>query len=559
MLNDVNINLIKRIDPLPSVDKQDESLSHFFATFRGFIDLNLTADFRELRRKLGNYTSLSTLPQVLHRKDELFSILNESLQKPNNQASREAIALLSALARDIGSDFYPYFETTFNSLVNLLDCQDTDLIENVFMCLALLFQLMWKPMLKNIKHIFRLYSERLFSYKSKDYIRAFAAQSFTYLARKVPNKGDLIDIILKRVLSKPDISYGVSDLFFEIVKGIKRQLHSCAGEFLDKIFWAYATNYSDSETIAECIHNSVELICHHVDKENSPELWKCLLDVSNKSLQDPKALKPLVPIVHFVASFKNGQLVSDYDSVIDLVVKVLQDKEHAECYPTLLNIATSLLNASFFIVKYEDRKLLVSSFLGQNIPYSEAYLFAKSLYTHKLFDSEILPTFLCRCYDDIVQNYVEDGDLQPQVVLQALEAIFDFVTVRRPIPILEAISSFEKFPLSFQKKDIDVSINIVKIFLRLLENSSNLTVIRMVINLLPHISCPEEAQSIAHSLQKCLTKVKTRLTVNAPIHQDSELTSLQIIFCEVIYFLSSIDCNLLFSEWDINIFCSLLR
>lgn len=547
-MNDVNINLIKRIDPLAvshANEDEDSSSSHFFTCLKGFVDFNLTGDFRELRRKLGNYSSLSSLPQVVYRKDELFSILIEALEKPNSQATGEAIALLSALARDIGVDYYAYFEKTFTTLVNLLDCQDSELIENVFMCFALLFQLLWRPMLKDIKKIFRLYSDTLFSYKTKDFIRTFAAQSFTYLARKVPKKAILVEIILKRLSSSSDISSGVSDLFFEIVKGIKRQFHSCASEFLSHIFWIYATNYQDTQTVTDTIKNSVQLICHHIDIDNSAELWNCLFNLSNKALDKPSTLKPIVTLIDLVTSFKDAQLVRESDFLIDFIAKLLQDDKYFNCFPDLLHSSATLLNASLFIVKHEKRQILIKSCLGQIISNSDAHLFAKSLFSHRLFDSEVLPVFLNRCYDDLDKNFADKVD--SQVVLNTLEGLFQLVTCRRPLPILEAIPSFDKFTLQFFKEDADVSEHVIKIYEQILDNLTDLSVARMAINVIPHIYCEHPTQLVTCLLARYLEKIRVSLLRNDN-QLDRDLEQLMIeqtVFAELIYFLSVLDLQII--------------
>lgn len=116
-------------------------------------------------------------------------------------------SLVVQLARDLQTDFYPHFPDFFVLITSLLDTKDTELLEWVFTSLSYLYKYLWRLMVKDMTNIYRwkkantvkwiywtsisdciflsnsLYST-LLAHK-KEHIRIFAAESFSYLMRKV--------------------------------------------------------------------------------------------------------------------------------------------------------------------------------------------------------------------------------------------------------------------------------------------------------------------------------------------------------------------------------------
>ena len=61
--------------------------------------------------------------------DEIISKLKERLLVEHSLAYEPLLDLLVQFARDIQSEFYPYFKELFPILVRMCDCQDADLIQ----------------------------------------------------------------------------------------------------------------------------------------------------------------------------------------------------------------------------------------------------------------------------------------------------------------------------------------------------------------------------------------------------------------------------------------------
>lgn len=73
-------------------------------------------------------------------------------------------------------------------------------------------------MVKDIEPVFKLY-EPLLSESHKDYIKAFAAESFAFLMRKVQDKASLLNLIFNRADEDDSLERGFGVLLFEMLKG----------------------------------------------------------------------------------------------------------------------------------------------------------------------------------------------------------------------------------------------------------------------------------------------------------------------------------------------------
>ena len=60
----------------------------------------------------------------------------------------------------------------------------------------------------------------------RDYMRRFAAESLSYLMRKIKDKRQLFKILFSLLKKNEELVAGVGNLIFEMVKGPKRFFHS---------------------------------------------------------------------------------------------------------------------------------------------------------------------------------------------------------------------------------------------------------------------------------------------------------------------------------------------
>lgn len=113
--------------------------------------------------------------------------------------------MVSALAKDLRREFYPYFTSYLPVLIELLLNKDPDQIEWTFTCLANLFKFLMKY-LKDDKRI-RIVLKNilpLLSDTKPNYINNFAAESFAFVARKV-EKIHFMKLIFGLLNDHPDV------------------------------------------------------------------------------------------------------------------------------------------------------------------------------------------------------------------------------------------------------------------------------------------------------------------------------------------------------------------
>lgn len=196
------------------------------------------------------------------------------------------------LARDLQTDFYPHFPDFFTLITLLLDTKDTELLEWAFTSLSYLYKYLWRLMVKDMSNIYksvlRLHVEQLCSplqlsewckhyslctlyslYSTllehkKEHIRKFAAESFSFLMRKVSYSHDRrillsplfvcfsvmactwqvpdIDSLLSHIFADlnehPSKAEGAGQLLFEMCKGVRNMFHSCADKVSGIASWS---------------------------------------------------------------------------------------------------------------------------------------------------------------------------------------------------------------------------------------------------------------------------------------------------------------------------------
>ncbi|XP_074595747.1 small subunit processome component 20 homolog [Brevipalpus obovatus] len=575
-LASIEITRTLRKDYHDGDDGQDSLVkSNFYKTLISFKDFNLTEDFCKLKNSLGSEISYQLLPQVLNRQEVLFKSVNRALSKLDSLAINEAIDLLVSLAIDINEDFYKFFDTAFHTLVKLLNSQDGKVIENVFKCFAELFIILWRCISKDITKVFRLYSENLFTFKSKEFIRIFAAQSFSYLVRKIlrdsnrkksEKKPKLISLILTEVTDNSSIIVGISNLLFEIIKGVRKQFNSYAEEFLTDLIQEYVSSHYQSENVSSCLLESFDLIANHTDRDNSKLVWSCLIRIGQEILQGPKerissSMRCLLSLFHRFISFKSGQLVADSDGIVNFITSALESCHHYdECVDILHQISVILLRSPFLDLKPQNYQALVDACLAHNISHGRVFIFAKELFSHRLFETCFRPVLLKRCHSILTSDTSKDS------IIETVKILYDMVNSCKPVPILQTLAPFESYSLKFNDEsnlEQDGTLSFLNPMIRFLNDFdlNDLPTIRQVINIIPHIQMNSKESNIVADFRKALNRVVERIASPNGLEKLSEeqIECLQVIFCEVIYYLGSLSPEDLLNELKLDLFSNIFE
>lgn len=114
-----------------------------------------------------------------------------------------------AVARDLRKEFYVYYKDFLEVLIDLLNTKDTEQLEWTFTCLAYMFKFLWRSLIKNVGTVF-VKLVPLLSDSKPEYINNFAAESFAFVARKVKDRKAFLELIVKSVRNKDDVSISYS-------------------------------------------------------------------------------------------------------------------------------------------------------------------------------------------------------------------------------------------------------------------------------------------------------------------------------------------------------------
>lgn len=414
-------------------EKEDDdqlSRSYLYSALEKWIDLDCTEDFSRIIRKLGGLLSISTLPQVLNRKDELIKTIHGELERKENPSLNSLLELLIAFAKDLDEDFYPYFGQTFKLLIGQLLTKNVEIIENVFLTLAYLFKFLWKCMIKDIETIFQLYSDNLLNEQKRDYIVMFSSQSFAFLLRKFETKYEsydrLLTLMFDTIVKKPNLTNGIGYLLFEVVKGVKNQLNSSINvllpELLDK---QNDVKYADSIEVKNCVNYFFNAIANYVDKGGLDVIWSTLIDKTIKQ-QTNGPLNNNLSILSILICYKNCILVQDPNAIVRLLIEIYNESSHRlddESNEIVNNITYELLVNKISILTVKNIHLFIAAVIGSKIDQYQKLKFFDKLSAYTFFDRDVLPT---------LNSFLnENCDLVESTDSSTLNALLKLILVRQ--------------------------------------------------------------------------------------------------------------------------------
>ncbi|EFC46198.1 predicted protein [Naegleria gruberi] len=186
-------------------------------------ELNLTKHYIQFRSNIQSF--VRTLPEMIHHKETICDIFVNHLRIKDSLAYQPILDLVTIFAKDLRQEFYPLFPRLFYPIVYNI----------------------------NISLWFEKYS-KILSHK-KWYIRKFAAESFSFLINKLSDEELKIYVekVFNLLIEKPSqIMYdGVSQMFFESMKGILGNLHSKMSRLLPLLFRQLNWNLNYNGTIKQ--------------------------------------------------------------------------------------------------------------------------------------------------------------------------------------------------------------------------------------------------------------------------------------------------------------------
>ena len=428
------------------------STSYLYSALEKWIDLDCTEDFSRIIKRLGGLLSISTLPQVLNRKDDLIKTIHDELQIKEHPSLNSLLEILIAFAKDLGDDFYPHFERTFRLLLDQLWTKNVEIIENVFLSLAYLFKILWKCMIKDIDSLFKLYSESLLAEQKRDYIVMFASQSFAFLLRKFETKNEsydpLLNLMFDSIVKRPSLINGIGYLLFEVVKGVKNQLNSSASVLLPELLEKQnADKYIDSSEVKQCISYFFEAIANYIDKNNVDAVWSVLLDRTAKQIANGRLINNLM-VLQIMVTYKKCVLVHDPNAVLKLAIEIYDQAGRAlddESNEMLTNLSYDLIENKISILTVTNIHLFITSAINSKISHLHKLKFFEKFCSYHLFDRDVLPAlnkFLNENCDLLDSSEMSDKSSNDQPALNGptLNTLLKLILARRPADLKLKIS-----------------------------------------------------------------------------------------------------------------------
>ncbi|XP_051544163.1 small subunit processome component 20 homolog [Myxocyprinus asiaticus] len=449
-LANVNIDVIHRIDRTGSYAEEVET--YFFEGLSKWRDLNLTEHFTTFLREVSN-KSQSFNMLVFHQNAIVESLKTHMLVK-NSMAYQPLLDLVVQLARDLQMDFYPHFTDFFVIITSLLDTQDTEVLEWAFTCLSYLYKYLWRLMVKDMDKIYSLYS-KLLSHK-KDHIRNFAAESFSFLMRKVPDYDALFTLMFMDLTNHPQKAKGVGQLIFEMCRGVCNMFHSCATKALPVVLRKLGPAVGQDvvlswDTIKEALDHMVESSANYVDREHLLLLWDSLEDSLKEVLgkletsdtnQANEHMERVLYVYHTLVEHRKGAKITKPLSVYETLLQLVQASGLSySCCRLLLQIFTSLLMGENISLPASSIQELVKKVFQSRMDRDLILSFAKEVFDMKQFEQLFLPSML----QYLEQLFLSEDSVNRQLVLELLVGLI----LSKAPPPTDGSMAFEKYPLVF--------------------------------------------------------------------------------------------------------------
>ncbi|XP_044013798.1 small subunit processome component 20 homolog [Aphidius gifuensis] len=429
ILNDIDVKVFRRVAHKNELPDENARESNFYLSLMKWNLDNLTEGFASFKREL---PEVQTLELVLLHEQKIVTLLKDYLKKKDISFVEPILDLTLSLAKDLSVDFYKHFinkydyekivssdeessPSLFKLIIDLLTIPDIQIVECTFKTLAYLFKSLWVVLISNIKEaIYSLLP--LFSSKNK-YFNEFAAETFSFVARKVKDVKGFLFHIFNALEINPSSTKGYGKLLFQVIAGTTGRFHSNAENFLDHYIDALNADNERGQLVYNVIEQVFICITESIDASNSDVLWKILSKNMDKySTEDTPANQKIIikilKLTCLLVNFKNGVMLRDLinnnskaDNLKLKITNILSTfEDNNDVLTGAIDLAVLMLLASNIELTQQTSSDLVSKLLmiqDKNV----SYYAIEKLINHSSFETLILPRTLIR-----IQRQMEDFD-----------------------------------------------------------------------------------------------------------------------------------------------------
>ncbi|GFY40068.1 small subunit processome component 20 homolog [Trichonephila inaurata madagascariensis] len=532
-LSNIDVCVYRHGDSFLCTPNDDKS-SYLWEAFDKWRDRDFSLSFDQFRKDIGD--QIQNLKQLLHRKDDIVEIFLKHLNKRKNLSLPALLELTVALARDLQGELYPRFPEFFNAITSHLSTQDTELLEKLFLCLAFLFKFFMKYIVKDIKRIYILFSS-LLDDTNKEHIRNFACQSFALLIRKVHAREELFTFIFQNLQQNPQRIYGVGQLFFEVVRGVKEQFHYSLEPVFKLLLKYLGKEKLSPHYIEETLHQMLISMANHTIKSHCVNVQEIFSDVISELFNDIqglengavgkiKHLNHILCLLLFWIKFKKGKLITSENKLISAVISLPSIKDLPQyCMNSVMEVISSVMINGCLNLPVEKMKIVVSQVYAHSE--ESGIFFTRKMFKYGMFEKDILPVLLSMCL-----KMIESGKSTKKN--QALEILSESIKTLKPISESEDdVKSFSKLYLHLnstaknfknEKSVYDILQNFLFEILECDDMEQNLSSINKALVCLPHIRFINKEQ-VSNVIQKLSLKIHEIMLSNVTENQQTDVLS----------------------------------
>ncbi|KAF5898818.1 small subunit processome component 20, partial [Clarias magur] len=519
-LANVNIDVIHRIDRTGSYAEEVDT--YFFEGCIKWRDLNLTDHYTAFSREV--FHKSQSFHMLVFHQNAIVESLKTHLSVKKSLAFQPLLDLVVQFARDLQADFYPHFPDFFIIITSLLETQDTEVLEWAFTCLSYLYKYLWRLMVKDMDKIYSLYS-KLLAHK-KEHIRNFAAESFSFLMRKVADFDSLFTLMFSDLEKYPQKAEGVGQLIFEMCRGVCNMFHSCTSTALPVALRKLGPSGEGDivlpwDSIKEALDHMAESSANYVAKENFLVFWDslqaCMKDLLLKlevgdSNQTSQHIERILFIYHTLVEYRKGAKITNPQSVCELLLQLVNTRRlsYTGC-SLLLQVISSFLLAENLSLPANMIQELVKKVFTSGMDRDLILSFAKEMFSMKQFEQLFLPSML----QFVEQLFSSEDSVNRLVTLELLVRLI----LGKAQPPTDGSMAFEKYPLVFTGQsggrfygvDKAHAVSVPQLILSLIvvpeeQLLSDLSQIWAALVLLPHLR-PLEAASVIPPLTALLNRL----------------------------------------------------
>lgn len=501
----------------------EENETYFHQTLKKWMVLNLSTEFSQFSRKV---LKVVTLPQLLHQKDFVIDLLLDKLSCATNLSLQPLLELLYVLARDLREEFYPFFQRVLDRLICLLNTQDAEQLEWTLVCLAYLFKTLKPHLKRNIGVVFHSILPLLDEQRYEEHVTNFAVECFSFIARDVRDYGKFLEFVLATVAREQIESVqGCGRLLFEIMRGVKGQFHSTAGDFLQFIFETLverkATKKEQLDLLFDIVNHATQQLLKFILPSQMSIFWTKLCLVADNTETVSKQ-EFLLKIALQVAEYKECRFVSEMDLIVNSILRIidrsLHDSKSGETLRlTTMLISTILLSGSSLVTQLDTSRLLKKALNIKDRGIYEQFILQMTL--HVQFDIFILPS--------LVQYFESNFDTQ------SIELMAEVVMKKRPLNF-SSLALDQWKSMEIKVKSMETLSKIENILKCIFVNQEQIEQQMLLLILAPHLK-GLKAESIQKPIENAMASIVSELSSEDGNSNNVKMLTILSLLMEIQY------------------------